>query len=151
MKDAPHKLAILLWILLFAFCLRVFGQMLVAFGGVSWLPPMESWYSGLMPYRYLLPAQFLIIGLYSKVCLDFTRGEGFFVRSRPVFSRGVLVSGYLYLASMIVRYIIRMSLYPEARWFGGVIPIFFHWVLAGFIIAFGKYHRGRLLNLPRSS
>ena len=142
----PRRLAILLWILLFAFCLRVLGQMLVAIVGVSWLPPMESWYSGLMPYPYLLPSQFLIIALYSKVCLDFTRGEGFFVRSRPVFGRGVLVFGYLYLASMIVRYIIRMSLYPEARWFGGTIPIFFHWVLAGFIIAFGQYHRGRLTN-----
>ena len=149
--NAPRRLAILLWVLLFAFCLRVLGQMLVAFVGISWLPPMEAWYSGLMPYPYLLPSQFLIIALYSKVCLDFTRGEGFFVRPRPVFGRGVLVFGYLYLASMIVRYIIRMSLYPEARWFGGTIPIFFHWVLAGFIISFGQYHRGRLTNRSRPS
>jgi hypothetical protein len=148
---SPRGLAILLWTLLFAFCLRVLGQMLVAFVGVSWLPPMESWYSGLMPYSYLLPSQFLIIALYSKVCLDFTRGEGFFVRPRPVFGRGVLVFGYLYLASMIVRYIIRMSFYPEARWFGGTIPIFFHWVLASFIIAFGHYHRGRLTNWSQPS
>lgn len=143
---SPRRLAILLWILLFAFCLRVLGQMLVAFVVVSWLAPMEAWYSGLMSYPYLLSSQFLIIGLYSKVCLDFTRGEGFFVRPRPVFGRGVLVFGYLYLASMIVRYIIRMSLYPEARWFGGTIPILFHWVLASFIIAFGQYHRDRLTN-----
>lgn len=125
--------------------------MLVAFVGVSWLPPMESWYSGLMPYPYLLPSQFLIIALYSKVCLDFTRGEGFFVRPRPVFGRGVLVFGYLYLVSMIVRYAIHMSLYPEVRWLGGANPIFFHWVLAGFIIAFGQYHRGRLTNQSRPS
>lgn len=143
---SPRRFAILLWTLLFVFCLRVLGQMLVAFVGVSWLPPMEAWYSGLMPYPYLLPSQFLIIALYSKVCLDFTRGEGFFVRSRPVFGRSVLVFGYLYLTAMIVRYIIRLSLYPEARWFGGTIPIFFHWVLASFIIAFGLYHRGRLTN-----
>ena len=149
--NAPRRLAILLWILLFAFCLRVLGQMLVAFAGVSWLPPMEAWYSGLMPYPYLLPSQFLIIALYSKVCLDFTRGEGFFVRSRPVFGRSVLVFGYLYLTAMIVRYIIRLSLYPEARWFGGTIPIFFHWVLASFIIAFGQYHRGRLTHSSRPS
>jgi hypothetical protein len=149
--DAPGKFAILLWILLFAFCLRVLGQMLVGFAGVSWLPPMEGWYSGLMPYPYLLPSQFLIIALYSKVCLDFTCGEGFFVRSRPVFGRSVFVFGYLYLAAMIVRYIIRMSLYQEARWFGGTIPIFFHWVLASFIIAFGQYHRGRLTHSSRPS
>ena len=136
--NSPRKLAILLWVLLFAFCLRVFGQMLVAFAGVSWLPPMEAWYSGLMPYPYLLPSQFLIIALYSKVCLDFTRGEGFFVRSRPVFCRSVLIFGYLYLAAKIVLYIVRMSLYPEVRWFGGTIPIFFHGVLASFIIVFGQ-------------
>lgn len=149
--NSPRRLAILLWIFLFAFCLRVLGQMLVAFAGVSWLPPMEAWYSGLMPYPYLLPSQFLIIALYSKVCFDFTRGEGFFVRSRPVFGRSVLLFGYLYLAAMIVRYIVRMSLYPEARWFGGTIPIFFHWILASFIIAFGQYHRTRLTHSSRPS
>jgi hypothetical protein len=115
--------------------------MLVAFVGVPWLPPMEAWYSGLMPYPYLLPAQFLIMALYCKVCVDFTRGHGFFVRSRPVFGRGVLVFGYVYFASMVLRYILRMDLHPDARWLGGTIPIFFHWVLALFIILFGRYHR----------
>ena len=142
--STPQSLAPWLWLLLAAFCLRVSGQMLVAFVGVSWLPPMESWYSGLMPYPYLLPSQFLIIALYSKVCVDFTRGHGFFVTPRVAFGRGVLVFGYVYLAVMIFRYIIRMSLHPEARWFGGTIPIFFHWVLATFIIIFGQYHRKRL-------
>lgn len=36
----------LLWILLFLFCLRVLGQILVAFAGVTFLPPMEDWFSG---------------------------------------------------------------------------------------------------------
>jgi hypothetical protein len=125
--------------------------MLVAFVEASWLPPMEAWYSGLMPYPYLLPTQLLIIALFFKVCLDFTRGEGFFVRSRPVFGRSVLIFGYLYLAAMIVRYVIRMNLYPEARWFGGTIPILFHWVLASFIIVFGQYHRDRLTHSSRPS
>jgi hypothetical protein len=135
-----------LWGLLFAFCLRVLGQAVVAYAGVSWLPSMEEWYSGLVPYPVLLPAQLLIIALYAKVCLDVSRENGFFVRTRPVFGRGVLVFGYLYLACMVLRYIIRMSLYPEARWFGGTIPIFFHWVLASFIILFGHYHRARIPN-----
>jgi len=85
------------------------------------------------------------------VCLDFTHGEGFFVRSRPVFGRSVLIFGYLYLAAMIVRYVIRMNLYPEVRWFGGTIPILFHWVLASFIIVFGQYHRDRLTHPSRPS
>ncbi len=144
MTKPPWTLALLLWTLLVAFCLRVLGQALVAFWDVNWLPPMEAWYSGLLPYPYLLPSQVLIIALYGKVCVDFTKGEGIFVQPRPMFGRGVLVFGYVYLAAMVLRYVIRMSLYPEARWFGGTIPIFFHWVLAAFIIFFGRYHRDRM-------
>jgi hypothetical protein len=44
-----------------------------------------------------------------------------------------------------------MSLYPEAHWFGGTIPIFFHWVLASFIIASGQYHGGRSTHWSRPS
>jgi hypothetical protein len=138
------SLVVLLWALLAAFCLRVLGQALVSFAGVTWLPPMEAWYSGLLPYQYLLPSQLFIILLYGKVCLDFTRGHGFFMRPYSTFSRGTLVFGYLYLTAMVLRYVIRMSLYPEERWFGGTIPILFHWVLAAFIIAFGHYHRARI-------
>jgi hypothetical protein len=149
--NPPRRLVWLLWLLLSAFCCRVLGQALVAFLDVTWLPPMEEWYSGLMPYPLLLPAQLFIIAVYTKVCWDFTRGAGYFVQVRPMFSRGVLWFGYVYLAAMFLRYIIRMELYPEARWFGGTIPIVFHWVLAAFIIAFGQYHRGRLTQLSRPS
>lgn len=138
------SLVVLLWALLAAFCLRVLGQALVAFAQVTWLPPMEAWYSGLLPYQYLLPSQLFIILLFSKVCVDFTRGHGFFMRPHAAFGRGVLTFGYLYLTAMVLRYVIRMSLYPEERWFGGAIPIFFHWVLAAFIIALGHYHRTRM-------
>jgi len=68
---------------------------------------------------------------------------GLFVEPRRVFGRGVLYFGYVYLAGMVLRYVIRMSLYPEERWFGGTIPIFFHWVLAAFVILFGRFHRCR--------
>ena len=151
MIKPPRRLVWLLWALLFAFCCRVLGQALVAFVHVTWLPPMEAWYSGLMAYPLLLPTQLLIITIYTKVCWDFTRGNGCFVQARPMFGRGVLWFGYIYLAAMVLRYIIRMGLNPEERWFGGTIPIFFHWVLACFIIAFGEYHRRRLTNWSRPS
>jgi hypothetical protein len=41
----------------------VAGQAMVAFFDVQWLPPMERWYSGLVPYEILLPAQIAIIVL----------------------------------------------------------------------------------------
>ena len=53
----------------------------------------------------------------------------------------LLTVGSVYLAVMAIRYAIRMTLYPPERWSGGSIPIFFHWVLAGFILVLGFYHR----------
>jgi len=50
--------------LLFLFCLRVIGQILVAFFNVSFLPPMEEWFSVLLPYPALLTSQILILLLY---------------------------------------------------------------------------------------
>ena len=142
--DAPSRLAPLLWTLLVLFVLRVAGQALVAFVNVEFLPPMQEWYSGLMAYEYLLPSQLIIIALMIKICADFTRGTGFFVVPHRFFAAWWLYFGYLYLAVMVARYPVHMHLHPEARWFGGTIPIFFHWVLAAFVIAVGLYHRRQL-------
>lgn len=146
-----RRWALVLWILLGLFCLRVAGQMVVVMYAPHFLPPMDEWYSGLIPYGPLLAAQIFIIFVYTKICADFTRGSGFFVQPRPIFARGVLLFGYLYLASMLMRYVIRMSLYPDERWFGGCIPIVFHWVLASFVITFGLYHRGQQLSKTSAS
>jgi hypothetical protein len=29
---------------------------------------------------------------------------------------------------------------PDQRWFGGTIPIVFHWVLAAFLLVYGVYN-----------
>src|SRR5215472_1420961 len=130
----------LLATLLFLFCLRVLGQILVAFFGVKFLPPMEEWFSGLLPYPELLASQILIILLYGKICLDFARGHGYFVTPRRRLGINLLKFGWLYLGVMMIRYVIRMGLYPHERWTGGSIPIFFHWVLASFLLVLGHYH-----------
>jgi hypothetical protein len=103
----------------------------------------------------LIGSQALIVGLLFKVCLDFVRGHGVFVAPNPRFARFVVPLGRLYFLAMVVRYVVRMSLYPEARWLGGTIPIFFHWVLASYLMAFGRFHRTQLAQSgaasPRSS
>ena len=114
--------------------LRVLGQMLVAFFQVDFLPPMQAWYSGLMPYEYLLPSQLAIIALMTKVCLDFTRRRGWFFAPRRSFAVELLWFGWIYLAAMLAR----------CLWFGLSIPVVFHWVLAGFVITVGLSHRRRL-------
>jgi uncharacterized protein len=124
-----------LWALLALFVLRVTGQALVAFFGVGFLPPMQTWYSGLLPYEVLLPSQLLLIALMSKICLDFTRGRGMFFAPKRFFATGWLWFGTLYLAAMIAR-----ALFLWDR----PIPIVFHWVLAAFVITVGLSHRRRL-------
>ena len=128
-------MTVLVWTLLALFVLRVAGQALVAFFDVGFLPPMQAWYSGLMPYQYLLSAQLLIVALMAKICLDFTRRRGFFFQPRRFFAGPWLCFGYLYLAVMIARAVIVMD---------RPIPIFFHWVLAAFVIAVGHSHRWRI-------
>jgi len=142
--DQPRRLAIFLWVLLGLFCCRVAGQALVAFFHVEFLPPMQEWYSGLLPYEYLWPAQVIIIALMTKISVDFSRGHGIFVEPRRFFAVQWLYFGYAYLAVMLARYPIQMYLHPEARWFDGTIPIFFHWMLAIFVILVGLHHRRRL-------
>ncbi|HEY9713787.1 MAG TPA: hypothetical protein V6C72_09970 [Chroococcales cyanobacterium] len=131
---------LLLSFLLALFCCRVVGQLLVAFWGVPWLPPMEEWFSGVIPYPILLACQVVIIALYGKVCMDLARGSGFFAEPRRVFGKYLTQFGCIYLAVMMARYAIRMSLYPAERWVGGCIPIFFHWILAAFLIILGLFH-----------
>lgn len=137
-----------LWLALGAFCLRVLGQLLVAMFSVGFLPPMEEWYSGLMPYPQLLVAQLIIIAAFGAICVQFSRGEGWFVRPRARLGESLFVFGTLYLGVMVVRYVLRMGLYPPERWIGGSIPIFFHWILASFILLVGMYHRRAEIRRP---
>lgn len=135
-----RRYAAALWLLAFLFFLRVAGQVLVAFVNVSWLPPMAEWYSGLLPYPLLLPAQILILALQTKIGLDFSRGAGFFVRPRRILGRPLRWFSAVYFAAMGLCYGATMTLHPERRWLGGAIPIVFHWVLAAYLFTLSHYH-----------
>lgn len=134
-----QKYALVLSALLALFCLRVIGQLIVACWSVPWLPAMDKWMSGLLPYPLLLTAQVLIIALFGKVCRDFATGKGFFLEHHKSFSK-LVGFGWMYVMAMLLRYTLCMTLYPAERWTGGAIPIFFHLVLASFLITVGRYH-----------
>lgn len=121
-----------------AFFGRVLGQALVAFLSVPFLPPMDAWYSGLVPYGVLLPIQIVILAIQAKVSIDLWRGSGFFSIRRPRVGRVLCWLSFFYFGVMLLRYVVTMVLYPEQRWFGGTIPIFFHWVLATYLFALGR-------------
>jgi hypothetical protein len=123
------------------FALRVFGQILVVLWTPRWLPSNEHWYSGLMPYRYLLPSQLALLAVMIVITVDVYRDGGLF--AADWWDRAALylaVLSWLYFGSMVVRYIVTMWLRPEFRWFRRTIPIWFHMVLAVGLWAFASYH-----------
>ena len=140
-RDATTAHALLLSGLLALFCARVAGQLAVATGHAAWLPPMEAWYSGLLPYRWLLPVQVLVIALFGWAAVQFWTGRGWATRPDRRVGTALLWSGTIYAAAMAVRYAARMTMLPEERWTGGAIPIVFHLVLAGFLLTLAHFHR----------
>ena len=68
--------AIVLGVLVALFIGRVVGQILAATIAPTWLPPMARWYSGLMPYRYLLPVQILFIAVMVMMISGVASGAG---------------------------------------------------------------------------
>jgi len=128
-------------LLTFLFALRVLGQALVAFVDVAWLPVMEQWFSGLIPYPTLLMIQLLMLILMVKITGEIWRGLGTFAIQRPHWSQFLIRFSAVYAGAMVLRYVLTMILHPEKRWLGDVIPVIFHFVLAAFIFVLGHYHR----------
>ena len=91
---------------------------------------MKDWYSGLIAYPALLPAQIAIIALMV-----------FMIRQEIVPNRTLAIAmtafATVYALSMAVRFVILRKRHPDYRWYeGGMIPILFHWVLAGFLFTY---------------
>ncbi len=127
--------------LLFLFCLRVGGQLLVALYHVPFLPPMQEWQSGLLPYPALLTCQILIIGLFAKVCRDFYTQGGFFYQAKRVLAEPLMLFGKSYFVLNAARFLIWTTAFKHHIWFTGTIPIFFHFILASFLITVAVHHR----------
>lgn len=126
----------LLWILLALFALRVVGQLLVVAGVAPFLPPIDDWESGLLPYPVLFASQIVILAALATVCVQFTRGKGYFVRPQPWLATPLWAAGWIYATGMIVRYALLRR---------DAIPVVFHIVLGSFLLLVAHHHRrGRL-------
>ncbi|MDH4023134.1 MAG: hypothetical protein OEW88_04620 [Gammaproteobacteria bacterium] len=123
----------LLWLLQLLFVGRVLGQVYVGIYAPAWLPPWPEWYSGLLPYPWLLLSQILIIMLMTATSYDFTRGAGALLVESARARRLLRYVSALYAGAMLVRYAVTMVVAPEMRWLHGAIPIAFHLVLAAYI------------------
>jgi uncharacterized protein len=138
--DDPRAAGRVLLLLTVLFLGRVIGQVAVALRAPSWLPPMSQW--NLLPYRYLLPIQLVFLSVMGVVCAPFLDGsdDGALTTPRTAVGAAVVVVSGAYAGAMVIRYVVRMRRRPEQRWFGGTIPIVFHWVLAAFLLVYGVYN-----------
>lgn len=121
-----------LWMLLGLFALRVLGQLLVVTGVAPFLPPMDEWQSGLLPYPVLLASQLVILMLLATVCVQFSRRRGFFVRRNARLGSSLWIVGWIYAIGMVVRYALLRR---------DIIPVIFHIVLASFLLVVAHHHR----------
>ena len=137
---SARKTSLILWALLSLFLFRVLGQVVVALWAPSFLPPMEAWYSGLMPYRFLLPSQIVILLLFSKIAFDLCRGHGYWFGPKKQIGMGLLIFGTIYFLAMIARFFLQ----------GISIPVIFHWILAGYILILGLYYRANSLQIKNN-
>ena len=101
---------------------------------------MEEWYSGLIPYPWLLGSQILILAIQTWISRDLWHESGFFARRFSVFGTWLRRFSYLYFAVMLLRYVMTMVAFPDRRWFGGTIPIIFHCVLAAYVFVWSRHH-----------
>lgn len=120
------------------FCLRVIGQLLVmvTWRKVRWLPAVEHWQSGLLPYPALVAAQGAILGLMGTMISSVWRGAGRFAQPRPRLGQWVRGFGVVYISSMAARYVVTMIVRPQWRWLGHTIPIIFHCILATYLLVY---------------
>ena len=133
----PGPYAAWLTLLLVLFFLRVIGQVLAATAAPSWLPPMRRWYSGLMPYRYLLPTQIVFLVVMTTMTVSVAREAFPLGAAHPVVGRWLIWGSYVYFLGMVVRGVRYAFAPPERR--GVLIPIIFHVVLAGFLFVYASW------------
>jgi uncharacterized protein len=127
-----------LWILLALFSGRVLGQLAVAVDAAPFLPPMEQWQSGLLPYPALLASQIALLAVMATICRRFSRGD---VERRRWLGNPLWIVGWIYAGGMAIRYGVWMTIRPEERWTGDLIPVVFHIVLASFLLVVASHHR----------
>lgn len=120
----------------FLFAFRVLGQLIVLGFAPWWLPPMEEWYSGLLPYPLLLPCQLAILAWMAHANAKTLKGEASWWRPKPTWAWGLGAFAAIYAGGMLARYVISAHLHPERGLLPpGSLPILFHFVLASYLAA----------------
>lgn len=134
MTSRGREVATLLWICIGLFAARVFGQFEALVLSPTWLPGMDAWYSGLLPYYLLLPAQIALLMVMSVVAWNRRVRTGRFAAASPHLARGLRIFAGVYFLLMAARLGVNVFQHRADFWEHGAIPVAFHWVLALFVL-----------------
>jgi hypothetical protein len=130
--------AALLWSCIALFGARVIGQLETVLVQPEWLPDMDAWYSGLLPYPLLLLAQIIILMAMTAVAWNRRVRTGCFARANPRGAGALRIFAGLYFVVMAVRLGVNIIDNGADFWREGAIPVAFHWVLALFVLVSGR-------------
>jgi len=134
MTRRGREVALLLWSCIALFAARVIGQFEALVSSPAWLPDMEAWYSGLLPYYLLLPAQILLLMIMAVVAWSRRVRTGRFALANPRLARALRVLALVYFVVMALRLGLNLAWNGADFWREGAIPVAFHWVLALFLL-----------------
>ena len=122
---------------------RVSAQLIEYFTDISFIPNFDEWHSATLPYWQLLTFQILILAVMMRSCTRLAAGTAVYSRRS-----GMVLStlGTVYLSSMILRHVLGLTIYSDIVWFTSFLSIYFHYVLASFVLTLGYLHRSRFRN-----
>jgi hypothetical protein len=130
--------AALLWSCVALFAARVIGQIQAWLLAPDWLPAMDAWCSGLLPYHLLLPAQIGLLMLMAIVAWNRRVRTGAFAAQNPRAAGALRIFAAVYFTAMAVRLGVNVIDNGAEFWRHGAIPVAFHWVLALFLLVSGR-------------
>jgi hypothetical protein len=143
-----REAALLLWGCVGLFAARVVGQFEVLMRAPAWLPPMDAWYSGLLPYHLLLPAQIALLMLMAVVAWNRRVRTGRVALARPRLARTLRACALFYFGIMALRLAVDVGSNGGDYWRAGAIPVAFHWVLALFMRVSAREPDPESLRIP---
>jgi hypothetical protein len=136
-ESEVRRFAWILLVLTGLFVFRVVAQLIQVWHPVAFLPSFETWQSGAFPYPLLLGFQVTIVGLCLRVVWRMFRGAMLLVQKK---GKILLYLGGLYIGVMGIRLVVGLTVAPDHFWFGARLPTLFHFVLAAFLLAYGRFH-----------
>lgn len=134
-SHAARERSVVLWTCIGLFYLRVIGQLEVLLVAPPWLPDMDGWYSGLIPYPILVPVQIGILMLMPILVMRDTQRRRCASGDGMPWVRRIAIA---YFVVMMVRLMLQFARGAENVIDAGGIPVAFHWVLALFLLVLGR-------------